>query len=49
MFVIPVTSALCYVLGDKKYIKNVDMKSAPRWSKVQGGGGVKGALGKFQS
>ena len=29
-----------YVLCDKNYIKNVNTKNAPRWSKVGGGGGV---------
>ena len=35
-----------YVLGDQNnYIKNVDLKSSPRWSKVQGGGDL-GSFGK---
>ena len=36
--------SLC-VGGIKNNIKNVDLKSAPRWSKVQGGG-VFGSFGK---
>ena len=43
----PWTLTMCWVIK-KSNIKNVDLKSAPGWSKVQGGG-VKGALGKFQS
>ena len=40
--VYPWTLTMCWVI---KNIKNVDLKSAPRWSKIGGGGGL-GSFGK---